>query len=206
MRTSITILLTAFILTACSSIVQTHLKNYNNDVEVYEHSIEHHPNGNIKKIKLSKATQINGFECIRWVHFYENGNIDMYQTAVDIPINDYQIPSQSFVFVSETEPFYIKQSWLSKDTEIQGIICSGKGKISTSFHPNGNLRSFYIDDDRYIQGYPCKGGVFKNVIFDSAGKINSFTLAKDTLYKSTLIPKGSRIMINNNHEMLVIED
>lgn len=175
-------------------------------IEFKSRSVEYYPNGNLKRCKLTKPTAVKSFTCNSWIHFFEDGHVNMYRTEVDISTNDYIIPSQSTVFMSQTEPHYIKHIWLSKNTEIQGHKCRGKGKISTSFYPNGSIKSMYIDSDRYIQNHPCKGGLFTNIMFFSDGQLKSYTLSKDTFYQNTTIEKNSRILLDRKGKMQIIED
>ena len=90
--------------------------------------------------------------------------------------------------------------YLSKDTEIQGLMVRSKGKALEDYKPdfyNKNmLRGFKLVSDTEIDGVPCKGGKKDYVILYPNGKLGECTLSKDFVSDNKVFLAETRIMLN----------
>lgn len=185
---------------SCSTTETANINTINTKISYYKNSAEIGENGQLLKCKLDKPQIINGYTCSSWLHFYENGNVDQFETNIEITKQKFVIPKGSIIFLTKDIPQSIKTIWFSKDViyDQKILINGGIGKISTEFYINGNLKSCYLVKDQNIQGYNCKSSLFHSVIFDEKGSLLSATIASDTTINSIFLKEGERIMIENN--------
>ena len=162
---------TALIITGCSSVQTITSSYYSKQISVFDNTTEYYSTQQIKKCKLSDTAFLNGYKCISWIHFFDNGRIKQFETADDIKFNNFIIPSNSTIFFNEQNPDKIQKIWFSKDVIINGIGCKGGMKISTEFYDNDSLKACFLSKDQIIQGFPCVSSVFKPVYFYQNGKI-----------------------------------
>lgn len=193
-----TICLAAFIVAACSSKKTLPLPGYSTEITFYESTATYYPGQKIMKCKLSDTATINGYKCISWIWFFENGQVRQFKTARDIRMDGFVIPSNSTIFFHEQSPDKIKYVWLAKDVTINNIDCKGGGKISIEFYENNSLKACFLTKDQDIQGYSCKSSLFDPVYFYDNGKIKILTLAADTRLNNTDFKKGESILIDEN--------
>lgn len=182
----------------CSSIKTISLSNYSGQISFFENTSDYYPGDKIMKCELSDTATLNGYKCISWIWFFENGQIKQFETAVDIKMNDFVIPSNSTIFFNDQAPNKIKYIWLSKDMMINNIECKGGGKISTEFYDNDSLKACFLTKDQNIQGFPCQSSLFKPVYFYPNGKIKILTLSIDSKLGNTNYEKGESIIIDEN--------
>jgi hypothetical protein len=186
----------AAIIIGCSSIKTVTLSNYSAQISFIENSATYYPNNNLKTCKLSESTSLGGHKCISWLHFFENGLIKQFQTAEDIILPSYTIPSGSVIFYNDQNPEKIKHICFSKDIVIDSVKCKSGGNISTEFYDNGRLNACFLVENQNIQGFPCLSSVFEPVYFYPNGKIKELTLSADFKNSETTYKKGESIIID----------
>lgn len=190
------IFMTALMIAGCTSIKTITLLNYSVQISFFENSAKYYPNNKLNTCKLSESANLNGHNCISWLHFFENGLIKQFQTAGDIKLANYTIPSGSVIFYNEQKPDNIKHISFSKDIVIDSIKCKSGGNILTEFYDNNRLNSCFLTENQKIQGFPCLSSVFKPVYFYPNGKIKQLTLSADSKYVGTIYKKGESIIID----------
>lgn len=187
------------IIAGCSSIKKISLSNYSGQqITFYDNSAEYYAGDKIMKCKLSDTATLNGYKCISWIWFFENGQIKQFETAMDIKMPGYTIPSNSTLFFNDQNPNKIKYIWFSSDVKINNIECKGGGKISTAFYDNDSLKACFLVKDIEIQGYSCKSSLFEPVYFYPDGKIKILTLSIDSKFDNIEYKKGESISIGEN--------
>jgi len=169
---------------------------FGEELPIKKGSEKYHENGELKRIKLTQPTTVQGMPCMRWLWFYPNGAIDEFQTSEDIVLQDVSIPKYSTVFLREDST--LKAAWLHHDITIQGYPCAGSrwSKTSTGFHPNGRLRYFFPRKPLTIQGFPVKPGGLSGVYFYENGALHKFYLSKDVEIGGQLYKKGIRLILD----------
>lgn len=190
------IFMTTLIIAGCTSIKTITLSNYSAQISFSENSAKYYPDNKLKACKLSEIAILNGHNCISWLHLFENGQIKQFQTAEDIILPDYTIPSGSVIFYNDQNPDKIKHIYFSKDIVIDSIKCKSGGNISTEFYDNGRLNACFLTENQKIQGFPCLSSVFDPVYFYPNGKIKQLTLSADSKYVETIYKKGESIIID----------
>jgi hypothetical protein len=197
MRNKISLIfITAAIITGCTTIKTISLSNYSVQISYLENSAKFYPDNKLKACKLSEIVNLNGHNCISWIHFFENGLIKQFQTSEDIILPNYIIPSGSVIFYNIQSPDKIKYIYFSKDIVIDSIKCKSGGKISTEFYENGKLNACFLTENQNIQGFPCMSSVFEPVYFYPDGKIKLLTLSANSEYMGTIFKKGQSIIID----------
>jgi len=92
--------------------------------------------------------------------------------------------------------------YLSKDSEIQGLMVRSKGKgmedYKPDFYHNHKLRGFKLVKDTEINGIPCKGGKNDYVILYPDGKLGECTLSSDFVSGDEVFLAETRIMISKD--------
>jgi len=190
------IFITALIITGCTTIKTVTLSNYSVQISFIENSAKYYSDNRLKACKLNEIVNLNGHNCISWLHFFENGLIKQFQTVDDIILPSYTIPSGSVIFYNAQNPDKIKYIYFSKDIVIDSIKCKSGGKISTEFYENGKLNACFLTESQIIQGFPCMRSVFEPVYFYPNGKIKILTLSSDSKYMETTFKKGQSILID----------
>ena len=67
-------------------------------------------------------------------------------------------------------------------------------RFSVTYYRHGQLWSGILKEPAMVQSYPCAG----RVSFDSAGRINHFTLSRDYKILGHMIPESSTVNIYEN--------
>lgn len=189
---------TALILSGCSSIKTISLSNYSGQISFFVNTSEYYSGDKIMKCKLSDTATLNGYKCISWIWFFENGHIKQFKTACDIKMSNFDIPSNSRIFFNEQNDNKIQYIWLAKDSKINNVECKGGGKISTEFYDNGSLKACFLTKDQTIQGFSCKSSLVDPVYFYSNGKIKILTLSIDSKFGNVDYKKGESLIIDEN--------
>lgn len=192
------ICVSALMIAGCSPKNSIYLPLYSEEISFYDHTAEYYPDGMIKKCKLSDTATLNEYKCISWIWFFESGQIKQFETAENIKMNSFTIPSNSTIFFNEQSPTKIKNSWFSEDVMINSIECKGGGKISTEFYDNDSLKACFLTRDQNIQGFPCHSSLFNPVYFYPNGKIKVLTLSNDSKFGDTDYKKGESILVEEN--------
>ncbi|HCA42403.1 MAG TPA: hypothetical protein DEP28_04040 [Bacteroidetes bacterium] len=188
----------ALIFAGCSSIKTISLSNYSGQISFFDNTAEYYSGDKIMKCKLSDTATLNGYKCISWIWFFENGQIKQFETACDIKMSNYVIPSNSRIFFNEQSTNKIKYIWLAKDCNINNVECKGGGKISTEFYDNDSLKACFLTKDQTIQGFSCKSSLLEPVYFYPNGKIKILTLSIDSRFGNTDYKNGESIIIDEN--------
>ncbi|MBN1634841.1 MAG: hypothetical protein JW917_11800 [Ignavibacteria bacterium] len=92
------------IIFGCSSIKTISLSNYSGQISFFDNTSEYYSGDKIKKCKLSDTATLNGYKCISWIWFFENGQIKQFETAEEIKMKNFVIPSNSTVFLANKTP------------------------------------------------------------------------------------------------------
>jgi len=189
----------AIIFAGCSSVKTISLSNYSGQqISVYNNSVAYYDGNRVMKCRLSDTATLNGYKCISWIWFFENGQIKQFETAVDIKMPNYTIPSNSVIFFNDQNPFKIKHIWFSSNVTINNIECRGGTKISTEFYDNDKLKQCFLANDAEIQGYSCRSSLLDPVYFYPDGKIKRLTLSVDSKFDNIEFKKGESIIIGEN--------
>jgi hypothetical protein len=188
----------ALIIAGCYSIKTIDSLYYSGQISYFDNTADYYSENKIMKCKLSDTAFLDGYKCISWIWFFENGRIKQFETAEDLKINNIEIPSKSTIFFSDQNPNTIKYIWFSKDVIMNNIECKGGGKISTEFYDNGSLKACFLSKDQYIQGYPCKSSLLKPVYFYPDGKIKILTLGIDSKFENTYYKAGESIIVGED--------
>ncbi len=185
-------------LSSCVTINTIQLPYYQSEIAYIESSAAFFENGNIKKCRLADEVTLNGYHCVSWMRFFENGQIRQFETAIDIKRDSILIPAKSILFFHEQNHNEISMIYLSQNTIIQGVNCKGGEKITTSFYPNMKLRNCFLVDDQVIQGFPCKSSLMHYVSFYDSGKLKSLTLSRDFSSGKMNYRRGTYIELNED--------
>jgi hypothetical protein len=188
---------TALIVVGCS-VKTISLSNYSEQISFFDNTVDYYNDDKIMKCKLSDTANLDGYKCISWIWFFENGQIKQFETAKDIKMNNFVIPSNSTIFFNEQSPNKIKYIWFSKDVIVSNIECKGGDKISTEFYDNDSLKACFLARDQNIQGFSCQSSLLKPVYFYPNGKIKILTLSIDSKFADTVYKKGESIIVGEN--------
>lgn len=190
-------------ITSCANLLIVPLDHYSIQVSCYKNSIEFYPDNSIKRCRLSEQTTINSYQCISWLHLFDDGGIKQYETAVDIPMTGYTIPAKSTIFFNEEAKDQIKFLYLAKDTEINGVLCEGSGTTTTEFYDSDHLKYCFLANDQTIQGFPCNRNLMQPVYFYYSGKIKILTLSTDYSWGNTVFKKGTSVLVGEDGSVSV---
>ena len=182
----------------CSPVKSIYLPNYSAEISYYGNSVEFYDGVNIKKCMLSDTVELNGYKCISWIHFFENGQVKQIETPKSIKMPNYTIPANSILFFYDQSPSKIQQIWFSQDVKVDSIECKGGAKISTEFYEHNQLKSCFLSKDQEIQGFQCESSLLKPVRFYPNGKIKMLTLGRDSKIANIQFEKGETICIGED--------
>ena len=147
------------------------------------------------RCKYKRPTQIQGYPCIGWTWFYQDGSLDNFQVNNMITIQGIEIPKNSRVFLRRDGT--IDQCYFSKDMTIQGYPCDGgHQKEATGFYPNGNLRFIFLTEQRTIQEIPCRPGGLSIIQFYENGRLKQCELPHDFEYKGVRYQKRTKLYLD----------
>jgi hypothetical protein len=164
-------------------------------------TIARYDDGTLRKGYLKERAEVEGFPCKRWLHYYPGGKLKGFELARDTVIQGHPLPAGTVVWLDEQGR--LETCWLSRNTALQGLLCDGGfGKVATSFHPNGHLRSLYLTSTQEIEGLPCKAGVFAPVRLHDSGSLAGCTLARDALWRGQQLPRGAEVRLDPDGELV----
>ena len=192
------ICVSVLIVAGCSSIKTISLSNYSGQISFFDNTAEYYSGDKIMKCKLSDTAALNGYKCISWIWFFDNGQIKQFKTAEDIKMNNFVITSNSTIFFNDQNPNKIKYIWFSKDVIINNVGCKGGGKISAEFYDSDSLKACFLISDQNIQGFPCQSSLFQPVYFYPDGKIKILTLSIDSKFADTVYKSGESIIVGED--------
>ncbi len=119
------------------------------------------------------------------------------------------LPKEAIVYKTEGDRVIC---FLSKNTEIQGILCRGHAHDwQTVFYKNGKLKLAWLARDQEIQGFPCQKASFWTEIFGGSagvhfhenGKLKKFKLAKDMIIQGHRFKKGDIVRLDPKGKLVL---
>jgi hypothetical protein len=164
------------------------------------------PNMGTYKIRCRYKEPVNvqGYPCIGWTWYYQDGLLDNFQVNETIIIQDIEIPQDSRVFLRQDGT--LSQCYFSKDVTIQGYPCDGgHKKEATGFYPNGNLRFIFLTEQRTIQGIPCRQGGLSIIQFYESGKLKQNKLPHDFEYNGVKYKGRTKLFLDEGGKVLKTE-
>lgn len=159
-------------------------------------SLEHYPDGSLKKGNLAEPAEVFGHPAKRWVHFHENGKLRGLQLSEDWTWDERQLPAGTFLWFDSDQQ--LENCWLARDTTIEGLPCRGGGKASTAFFPDGSLRAVFLAEDSRIDGTLCKASIWIPVQFHESGKLAGCQLAEETTVGAVTHPAATHLEFDHD--------
>lgn len=158
-------------------------------------SLEHDANGVLRKGRLRSDSEIQGIACRGWVHFDEQGELAQCKLAEDRAFQGgLVVPEDSTVFLNPDAT--LDYAWLARSMEIEGVPCRGGGKMSTSFHPNGRVRTTFLSREAVFDGFRCSDSVMEPTTFRPDGSLAACTLAEAVTVDGTEWKRGTEVAID----------
>ena len=155
--------------------------------------------------KLKEPAVIDGLPCAERAIYRKDGSFEGCKLGEDLVIQGHAIPKGIFVYHSRHGGY---SGTLTKPTMVQGIYChgSGAGGASIGFHPNGRLRTFYLQKDAEIDGVPCRAGGFwtdvrgvpVHVNLYDDGRLRRCEAARDVTIGDRTYAKGEEICLGRD--------
>lgn len=171
--------------------------NTNESLDFIKGSVHYHDNGTPKKACLRKSAEVEGYPCKNWIGFSRDNRLVQFQLAEKRDIQGIPIPENSTVFL--TGDGRLASCWLSRNTEIQGILCDGGiMKVTTVFHTNGTIACCFLAKSTLIQNIPCEASVLDPVYFYETGKLRSCTLSESIVIDGRKYRKGSKVSFDES--------
>lgn len=141
-------------------------------------SVTLHGDGSFQKGHLVEPTDVDGLPAQRWVHRHADGTLRGLQLAADAAVGGRRFPAGTFLWFGEGG--VLEHVWLSRDQDVDGYRCTGgMGKVSTAFHPDGSLRSFFPPHDVRVGHVLCKSSMFAPVRLHPDGSLDRAQVAED---------------------------
>jgi|GEM_PF-2440765 len=160
-----------------------------------------HENGALAAGKLRQDTEINGRLCRRWVHWNPDGTLDGCQLAQDENHTSGTIPEDTMLWFSAEGQ--LSSAWLSEDAVLDGHFCRGGwGKVSTHFHPNGRVSSYYLRDGRIVAGVPCEASIMVPVVLYDDGSLKSCMLSRRWDDQGETYPRATRLRFDRGGQVV----
>ncbi|NOY76622.1 MAG: hypothetical protein GXO76_02000, partial [Calditrichaeota bacterium] len=145
---------------------------------------------------------IQGYPCIGWTWFYQNGRLDNFELSQTVTIQGIEIPAKSRVFLRK-EDGTLEQCYFSKDLIIQGYPCDGgHKKEATGFYPNGKLRFIFLTEPRTIQGIPCRHGGLSIIQFHESGRLKQCELPHDFEYNGAKYKGRTKLYLDEEGHVI----
>ncbi len=158
-------------------------------------------NGNLKRVFLDEPVVVDGIELYQWCHFHENGKVSSYDLAKDTKIYNVLVPTNSRVF--RNEKGQVTHLYLWEDLNINGYPCDGgKAKSSTSFYPNGKLKTIFLYEPCIINGIECDPGGLSPVRFYEDGPLKSLVTGKTIFYRGKKYKKYTEMKFDKNGDVI----
>ena len=173
----------------------------NESFDFIKGSVHYHDNGTPKKACLRKPAEVEGYPCKNWIGFGKDGRLSQFQLAEPREIQGLSIPENSTVFLNRNGQ--LASCWLSRNTEIQGLLCDGGiMKVTTVFHTNGTIACCFLAKSALIQNIPCEASVLDPVYFYESGKLKSCTLSESIVVEGRKYKKGSKVSFDENGRLI----
>ncbi len=162
---------------------------------------KYYDNGNLKRVFLKNPIVADSIELYGWCHFYESGKVKSYDIARDTKIYNVLMPAHTRVFRNEKGE--VTHLYLWEDLMINGYPCDGgKTKASTSFYPNGNLKTIFLYKPCVINGIECDPGGLSPVRFYEDGTPKSLVVGNNTVYNGIVYKKYTELKFNKDGKVI----
>lgn len=163
-------------------------------------SIRRHFDGRIEQGLLVAKTTIHDVPCRGWVRLLADGRLGGCELAGPTTIQGHALPAASSVWFDDDGR--LLTVFLACDTTLQGHACrGGPWQIPTSFHPNGNLRTFVPCDPVTIDGVPCAATTQAPVHLHEDGRLASCRVAADVSFDGRQLRRGDTVRIDGNGKL-----
>ena len=121
---------------------------------------------------------------------------------------DWIVPAKTMVFFNPDST--IRYCFLSKNTEMDGLVCRGSGhNWMTCFYPNGRLKLVWLAEDATIEGIQVRKATWWRAVWQQAqtafhpnGELKTAWLAEDQTIQGELRKKGSMVMFDDRGVLL----
>lgn len=112
-----------------------------------------------------EVIEIEGVSCTGGIEYYKDGSLMHCSLARDDTLLGQPLAAGTGVHFTEDGIF--EWCFLRENTEIQGYLCRGEGHgFMTRFHPNGQLRTAWLAENKVIQGIPCRKFQFISAVWN----------------------------------------
>ncbi len=147
--------------------------------------------------KLARPVEVDGVRYGGFLWVDDRGRVRHGRLDAPAVIENAALPALSAV--SRTGEGAIEHVFLPGTTMVEGHACRGGGHdYMTRFHPNGRLRTCWMDEDQEIDGVPCRdsgffllGGV--STEFHGNGRLAECTLSRAWTRDGATYRKGTRV-------------
>lgn len=155
----------------------------------------------------SHDVEVSGFLCKKgWIHFDSDKNLKLGALKKSIEYKGNTIPADTWIKPDAEQN--IRVCAFPRDTLIQGQMCKGTGGskgYQTSFYKSGKLRSFFISDDREIDGIPCKASGRAIITLHENGKLKVCTLSKNCTIENQPFRANQRVEFDEDGMLVSTE-
>ncbi|MDP4267686.1 MAG: hypothetical protein Q8880_09675 [Bacteroidota bacterium] len=130
-----------------------------------------------------------------WIHFSKDWKLKLFCLSRDFEINSNCFKKGTWIRYNDKEDLICV---FPEQTLIQGHLCRGGGGpkgITTSFYPNGRLKSFYPPEDIEINNILCKSSCIGPVYLKEDGSLLECTLSQDVNFNGVTYSKNTRLNI-----------
>jgi hypothetical protein len=161
------------------------------------------PDGSqVTRCTLSQPVEIDGVRYRDYVFADEKGRVRYSRLADEAVIEGARLPARTWV--ARGTDGAIEFVFLPGTTTVDGHACRGGGHdYMTRFHPNGRLRTCWLDEDEVIDGVPCRdsgfflfGGV--STEFQTDGRLAECTLRGAWTHDGVTFGKGTRLRFDRD--------
>jgi hypothetical protein len=150
-----------------------------------------------QRCTLAAPLQIAG---VRWrdtVFIDPQGRVREGRLAAEAQLGAVAAPDGAWVALDPAGA--VDFVFLPRTMALEAHLCRGGGHdYMTRFHPNGRLRSCWLDRDEVVDGLPCRGsGWFLlggvSTEFHDDGRLAACTLARPAIVDGQALPAGARV-------------
>jgi len=148
---------------------------------------------------LKTNMKIDGYPCSAdWIHFTKDWDLKLFRLSDTAMVNNYKYPKDAWIrFADDGTVICV----FPEATRVQEFLCKGGGGakgIQTAFYKSGRLRSFFADEDIWIQGIKCKSGVFNIIGLHENGNLKACTLSQATAINGIQYKKNAKLFFHED--------
>jgi hypothetical protein len=158
-------------------------------------SDQYYKSGGLQKCELKGVVRLQGYLCLGWVWFHDNGGLQEFQLAESTEVQGIGFPARTWVSLDESGR--LDYVFLPRNMGIQGVPCAGnrmgREGIMTSFYPNSKLRECFLAFSATVRNVPLRAGAFSPVEFHPDGGLKSGWLAEPYEASGTIYGKNTRL-------------